>query len=272
MKAEVKHVRAIRCSLRYCGCKFNSFVWVSHVKKMVYLETPKCGCTTVKAALDIRIPLESLFLGLYYFGGGVRVSKDIFVLIKNHFGWTGLVKSPYSLFMVTVKILLKKCVTGPIGRYKFYHYYGDPSDLVRGYPHYKILFITRDAKGRIKSALNMFYDQKNTFRSQQMRDMGWANIDELDCKLLVSQLKNSPNHHCETLHAFFPLDSNFLNKNSTDISNLDFVLQSNGFPTCRRNSGNHKSKMLNSLIDLAWDDLKAIYKHECFSDQHNPDH
>ncbi|WP_170468422.1 sulfotransferase family 2 domain-containing protein [Ruegeria arenilitoris] len=41
------------CSLQKCGCQTSSFIWVSKRKKVIYFETPKAACSSIKDHLGI---------------------------------------------------------------------------------------------------------------------------------------------------------------------------------------------------------------------------
>ena len=44
-----------KCSLEDCGCKINSFVHISEIKKIIYFETPKCCSTSLKEMFGINV-------------------------------------------------------------------------------------------------------------------------------------------------------------------------------------------------------------------------
>jgi hypothetical protein len=46
---------AIFCSLPGCGCRRNSFVHVSHKRKLIYYEVPKCASVSIKSSLSIQL-------------------------------------------------------------------------------------------------------------------------------------------------------------------------------------------------------------------------
>ena len=48
----------INCSNLTCACRVLNFLWISHRLKLIYIETPKCGCSFVKKSLELKMSDE----------------------------------------------------------------------------------------------------------------------------------------------------------------------------------------------------------------------
>lgn len=47
----------LQCVAPVCGCRFDSFVWVSHSRKAIWFETPKAASSSIKQVLGVRSPV-----------------------------------------------------------------------------------------------------------------------------------------------------------------------------------------------------------------------
>ena len=195
----------LNCLNLTCGCRISNFIWISHELKKVYIETPKCGCSSVKKALDITLTPE---MALHAY---VR---------KHHFFVTGLITNEPNIVPMGFgsRINIKECnrsykkilrslladsqESDPVGKFGFSHYYGDLDSLIEKHPKYRFFCITRNSLKRFLSGVNMFYNE-NAFPGRRIQRLTHSRITKNEnINDIVDDVLNYQNHHFNPISHF----------------------------------------------------------------------
>ncbi|MCK8073698.1 sulfotransferase family 2 domain-containing protein [Vibrio sp. 1CM23M] len=210
----------LSCINSTCGCRVSNFIWVSHIYNIIYIETPKCACSSIKSSLGL-IPNEEMFIFSYLMLNRRYLLKPDTRLALSPIGFgyrlelstsevDGLVNS------VSMKIEQGNYCTDPMGEFGFCHYFGDVDTLIKDNPDYKLTCVVRDPIDRFMSGLNMFYDPdgfKNR-RIQRVNHSMALRSDISNINDIVDDIVTYPNHH------FSPI-TDFIGSNTTDIEFID---------------------------------------------------
>lgn len=195
--------RKIQCDIRGCGCRTNSFVWVSHLLKAIYFQVPKAACTSVMNALNI-LP------GYLYHkmrAAAVAQLRERATIRFRRRGW------PPHPNLDRLKNILREertlcdssisCVRTH-GMYQFLMFDGTPDQALKQYPHYFTFAVVRDPLERLLSNYKMFIHSGIPKRNQQAQfHFGKA---QLDFQQFVSKIVERHNHHWSPFADFLPQD------------------------------------------------------------------
>jgi hypothetical protein len=198
----------LRCSLPTCACRINNFIWVSEKLRLVYFETPKCGCTSIKRALDIDLE-QSVFASAYLMQMTRSAGEHPNVLSLRHD--LGAVEMSFHRFDLETRRAAKRMCERPfmsaaIGRHGFRHFFGSPEDAVASFPEYRSFVVHRDPFDRLYSAWSMFYTSSPARLRQRVSQTAMAVEEQQDISRLIEDIDVAPNHHFEPLTRFVPLD------------------------------------------------------------------
>ncbi|MDR5886698.1 sulfotransferase family 2 domain-containing protein [Vreelandella janggokensis] len=207
---------SIQCCNSTCGCRVSNFLWISKTLSVIYVETPKCGCSSVKNLFEINASpeiVQEAYLRSYI---NLTNSGDQPFLSYDGFG------NSFSLasYRENKKEILSRIVDGStesreIGKFGFVHSFDTLANVLASYPNYMVFCVTRDPLDRFMSALNMFYSPKNYNR--RIQRMSHSKItNQKDINVIVDDIFQFPNHH------FNPI-SNFLDLSTPDLSRINFV-------------------------------------------------
>ena len=192
----------IACDNETCGCRVSNFLWISHKHKLIYIEVPKNGCSTVKASLEMKITdahVVEAYLRKKIFQKNVST-----MLTPIGFGnEINLEFMRKSLNVVMKKIDQGDLETTPTGQFEFQHSFDEPYKLANRYSDYQIFTVIRDPLSRFMSGLNMFYGGDNEGRRyQRLSHSILTSSDGIDVNLAVEDIFRFSNHHFETVHNF----------------------------------------------------------------------
>ena len=256
---------SLDCSLKNCTCRFNNFSWISHKKKIIYFETPKCGCTSIKKAFDISLDLECLI-----FAFALRKSNTTHNLAFERLGLSAAsFKCNDRLFKSKFTSVLEKIRTGnletdPKGRWGFSHSFDTPDNLIDKHPSYSKFIIIRNPFERFISAFKMYADHSNLFRFWQIYSSSEEypfSAEKLEDK--VDLFLRARNHHIAPLDEYFPL---FGLENGVEVVDLgrlnDFLRLKFGADVRHDNTGYRKVLSRSLLSDSIQNKLNSFYQHE----------
>lgn len=207
----------IRCDLYDCGCRVNSFIWVNHRKKVIYFESPKTACSSIKKALGIRINILHVINSFFKqkrIGNGPRIKFDlsIFKLIANlrFTNWE----------MIYNELEIKK-------------YSND----------YYCFGVKRDELSRLKSNYRMFCGGSNQFRTKQIKFFLKKENEIEFCNAVLE--KN--NHHWEPLNKYFMKNINLIDIHELNQFWSNFSLKYN-FDRLQRENVSRRIKIINKKL------------------------
>ena len=214
-----------------CSCRIRNCIWISHLARVVYIEVPKCGTTSLKSALQLPIGYsteiaDEYFLFSYFLR--LRNYEDRFYNEIPQLVPIGYTKAKSSSLVPSsagrlVARTLRKIDQGnlyaePGGKFRFCHYFGNLMGLQEKYPDYDYICFVRDPLSRFMSGLNMLYgdltDQPKRRHSRivysSLMGPGKRSIGDI-----VDDIFRRPNHH------FNPL-VDFIDKKA-DRSRIQFI-------------------------------------------------
>ena len=95
MSNQLNETLGIKCDNPNCGCHVQSFMWISHILRCIYFETPKACSTSIRRSLGIR------------FNEGIRYSHGAYKFTNYngkldgfpHYFKFGFVRNPYDRFV-----------------------------------------------------------------------------------------------------------------------------------------------------------------------------
>lgn len=187
-----------KCTLKFCGCRINPFIWISKKHKIIFLEIAKCGSSSLKKAFGINNLKEDVINAYYWqsisranprlISGSTnklkKIKKNIEDLKLNHDLFLGIKRGPYD----------------------FQPYFMEIDLLKEKFPNFLYLANIRDPIKRFVSNFNMFSDDSQPNRKRSRVAVGKkvdSGIENLD--FFIESTIDEPNHH------FWPY-SKFLNK------------------------------------------------------------
>lgn len=263
----------LQCLNPTCGCRLSNFIWISHNYKKVYIETPKCGCSSIKKALGIKLTPE---ISLTSF---VRMQHEFITGSRNYepklssIGFGQKINLIHSDADRMNNKILRKMSRGilesdPVGKFKFCHYYGNLDDLISKHPDYDFFCITRDPLKRFLSGVNMFYNSEAfpERRIQRITHSPLTTNENLDD--IVDDVLDFPNHHFNPISLFS--NTKYISKiNFIDLSNLNDFLKSE-FGMINIPHDNKAKSYKYKISDLSDNSISKIEKyyevdHEIFS-------
>jgi len=193
---------SIRCSLSTCGCRVTTFVWVSKKLGLIYAETPKCACSSIKDCFEIKSTPEHharAYLRLSMagnkpditdqtFGAKVDVSASEFVEIVR---------------AEAAHIQNNQLLVGQPGALGFQMFDGSLNTCMATFSDFKAFMITRAPLARFMSGWNMFYGSTE-FRLRQRAAVTDPRDEAADPRIFLENQTSHPNHHVNSLGHFVP--------------------------------------------------------------------
>lgn len=202
--------RDLVCSNETCECRLSNFLWISHRKKIIYIEVPKSACSSIKNAFDMRFTDDIRIEGFLR----RRVSGDQSLRFEPcGFGNSVSTKKLQKCINHTMrKIDDGKMESVPRGKFEFSHSFDSPSSLLNRFPFYDVFLVMRDPVQRFFSALNMFYDPLN--KGRRIQRLSHANLIQqqiTDVNDAIDEVFSYPNHHFDPTARFLNgIDTSFI--------------------------------------------------------------
>ena len=221
----------LSCVDASCVCRIRNVIWISHLARVVYIEVPKCGSSSLKSAFELPIeyPAEitdecflfSYFLRLRNYED--RFDNEIPQLVPIRYLQAKdvlLVPSRADRLVARTlrKIDQKNLYSEPGGKFRFCHYFGNLMDLQEKYPDYDYICFVRDPLSRFMSGLNMFYCDSTDNPRREYSRIAYSSLmgpGKHSIGDIVDDIFRRPNHH------FNPL-VNFIDKKA-DRSRIQFI-------------------------------------------------
>ena len=221
----------LSCVHATCGCRIQNFIWMSHLARVVYIEVPKCGSTSLRSALQLpwghsieiadECFLFSYFLRLRNYED--RFYNEIPQLVPVHYPQTvGLSLVPSRAGRLVTRTL-RKIDQGNLcsesgEKFRFCRYFGNLLDLQEKYPDYDYICFVRDPLSRFMSGLNMLYGDPTDRPKERHLRMAYSSLmgpGKHSIGDIVDDIFRRPNHH------FNPL-VDFIDKKA-DSSRIQFI-------------------------------------------------
>lgn len=226
ISARTPFKEGLSCRNTTCGCRVSNFLWVSHTLSLIYIETPKCGCSTIKSAFDIKITPQ-IVAEAYFRRLGRNADRDI-TLSLSPYGFS--YKLPVSLLKTDKLRIMKSIAAGkmesePRGKFQFQHSFDSVKGLMTRFPNYNAICIMRDPIKRFLSGVNMFYSSDFNFdrRMQRLSHSPLTDNDLKDFSKIFSDVFENPNHHFDPVSKFFE-DQSADKISIHDISDIDSLM------------------------------------------------
>ena len=266
----------LSCVDASCGCRVRNHIWISHLARVVYIEVPKCGSTSLIEALQLprgylaeitdEYFLFSYFLRLRNYED--RFDNEIPQLVPMRYtreiGEPLLVPSKAGRLVARTlrKIDQGNLSSEPGGKFRFCHYFGNLMDLQEKYPDYDYICFVRDPLSRFMSGLNMFYNDSAVFLHPKIVRRGYSSLmgpGKHSIGDIVDDIFRRPNHH------FNPL-VNFIDKKA-DRSRVQFIkvdcvndwlLKKFNLKNAKRFNISRSSSSRHDKSDISDDDMHRI--------------
>lgn len=197
----------LSCSLHNCACRYANFIWVSERLKLVYFETPKCGCTSIKKALDVS--LSPLHFAMAYLIQSQRYCSDrssASTSLTTMCPDFGASTTPDALrsacFSAAANLSEGRCWSDPVGAFDFMHFLGTPGQAADLFPDYRKFVVVRNPFDRLASARNMFYNSDALPLEVRLLQCKDACEERKSLRYFVENIWSCPNHHFDRLVNF----------------------------------------------------------------------
>lgn len=190
----------LACGLGQCGCRINTFVWVSHRLRCIYLETPKAACTSIKKALGIRMDNLHAACAAAYFERTYGAGIDTGALTPD-----GRREFTALMDLAHTKTLGSPVTTPSDGEFSMFN--GTADEALRTYPDYFSFVFVRNPFKKIVSTWQMFCQSANPFRSTQIKTQFGDPAADITLHRFVEKISSVDNHHWNPYLNYFPVSA-----------------------------------------------------------------
>jgi len=263
----------IECDLINCGCRLNSFIWISHNKKAIYFENPKAGSSSIKASLGFSEPDLTTCL-VRIFSEWYNVKKYL-IRVIDHFNTLSenIIKESLRSINEIIKYKTEFINNQPFiynysERDNFEMYYGNPLYLIDRFADYFAFSFSRDPLKKLVSNYLMFKQKK--FRISQLELLYKKTNENLDWEEFLNIIQKINNHHWNKQCLFIPefinrFPNNYIGKlehYETDWElicrriNIDYV--------CNHINKTEVNELNNSNLSFIISTTKKIYKDDYY--------
>ncbi len=197
----------VTCDLINCGCRLNSFIWISHEKKALYFENPKAGSSSIKASLNMNDPdlltclvriLSEWFHVKKYL---IRINDYHAVLSENDV--VDAVRSINDIVKFKTELIDKQpLITNYSNTKGFELYFGKREQLGKLFNDYFAFSFSRNPYNKFISNYLMFVQKK--FRITQLELLDRKSHEHLSIDDFVDLTQRINNHHWNKQSLFVP--------------------------------------------------------------------
>jgi len=197
----------IYCELPGCGCRTNSFVWISHQKKAIYFENPKAGSSSVKRLLGIKPPsLLNILLQLYFEWHKVG-EFELVIRDYNHNLLPDYIQQTCEIANGIIAqgsdyINHPELINPVPNQSDFQQYYGSADNVLELYSAYFSFAFVREPMSRFLSNYRMFVQKNN--RNLQLTALTRKEPDSLSLDDFIQIVTDFHNHHWNPQFCFLP--------------------------------------------------------------------
>lgn len=201
----------LSCSLHNCTCRYVNFIWVSERLKLIYFETPKCGCTSIKKALDLsRSPLHFatayLIQSQRHCSDPNNTSAPLIPMCPDFGASVDPDALRHACFLAAANLSEGKCWSDPVGKFAFMHFFGTAEQAVELFPDYRKFIVLRSPFERLTSARNMFYNFSDLPREMRLLQCKDALQERNSLRFFIENSPACPNHHFDRIVNFVSRD------------------------------------------------------------------
>ncbi len=192
----------IECDINECGCRRNSFIWISHLLKTIYFEIPKAACTSIKRALDIN-------------PGSIHHKMRAVTEFCSKDGVKPIIKCRNIIAPARISIesklseeeFLRKSSINSVrtkGKFQFLMYAGTADEIVEEFSDYFTFAVIRDPIDRALSTYRMFFNSGIKKRNQQIKKHFGKSAKKMSFSQFLNSLSTHNNHHWNPFTNFLP--------------------------------------------------------------------
>jgi len=200
---------------------------VSHELQLIYFETPKCGCSSIKAALDIGFHTDPTQFAMAYIIQSQRYcsERDSMngTLTTTYRRFAACVTTPEALhdasLLAASRLSEGEYCSNPIGRFEFMHFFASPEYAISQFPSYRKFIVVRNPFDRVASAWNMFYSKRGSLEERVMQ-CEQSLEEKKSLRHFVGNLWTYPNHHFDRIENFVSSDILLKNVDIVPFNNL----------------------------------------------------
>lgn len=193
---------AIRCALPWCECRVNRYLWVSHRRRVVYVETPKAACTSMKHLLQTGY----LPPPVYFRAAARRLAQGQSVAVETQPPDDALTAAVWrGIEEQTAQLRDGRDTVYPeVGHLGFTYLDLDPEAARSAYPNYAFVAIVRHPFDRLVSSWRMFCRSQAQQLDPQVEALFGKPAAALSLDEFAERFADCRNHHWEQLSAFMP--------------------------------------------------------------------
>ena len=266
----------LSCVHATCGCRVQNYIWISHLARVVYIQIPKCGSTSLTRALKLppmkysteitdEYFLFSYFLRLRNYED--RFDNEIPQLVPIRYVQTKAISLVPSRADRLIARTLRKIDQGilysePAGEFRFCHYFGNLMNLQEKYPDYDYICFVRDPLSRFMSGLNMFYGDPTDRAKRKYSRIVYSSLmgpGKRSIGDIIDDIFRRPNHHFNPLVDFIDkkADRSRIQFIKADCVN-DWLLKKFNLRNANRFNESKSSSSLYDKSDISDDDMHRI--------------